>query len=108
MVRKRHIYIVNLFRPKKGYMREEVILIFIALFGWLVMIFGFQFLVKVMSDASHGQTFLTRFHFFNLPFHFWFTAQFLPLWFVFLCIVFNISIDRLVERHSRRRDRTYE
>jgi len=32
---KREIYTVNLFKPKKGYMRDEVIIIFTALFGWL-------------------------------------------------------------------------
>lgn len=108
MDRKREIYTVNLFKPKKGYMRDEVIIIFTALFGWGVMTFGFQFLVWLASDSPHGQSLLTRFHFFNLPFHFWFTAQFLPLWFVIVCILFNLNIDRLTERHSRRRDRTYE
>ena len=108
MDRKDDIYTVNLFRPKKGYMTEEVIVIFTALFGWGVMTFGFQFFVWILSESPRMGRLLTGFHFFNLPFHFWFTAQFLPLWFVFLCFVFNIYIDRLTERHSRRRDRTYE
>ena len=108
MDRKRTIYTVNMFRPKKGYMRAEVVIILTALFGWGMMIFGFQFLVWLVSESPSGQSLLTRFSFFNLPFHFWFTAQFLPLWFVFLCFIFNVYIDRLTERHSRRRDRTYE
>jgi len=41
-----------------------------------MMTFGFQFLVWMVSDSPHGQSLLTRFYFFNLPFHFWFTAQF--------------------------------
>jgi putative solute:sodium symporter small subunit len=97
-----------MFRPKKGYMRAEVVIILSALFGWGVMIFGFQFLVWLVSEAPNGQSLLTRFSFFNLPFHFWFTAQFLPLWFIILCIIFNLYTERLTERHSRKRDRTYE
>ncbi len=108
MDRKDDIYTVNLFRPKKGYMTEEVIIIFTALFGWGVMTFGFQLFVRLMSEHPLWEGFLARFRFFNLPFHFWFTAQFLPLWFVVLCFIFNVYIDRLTERHSRRRDRTYE
>lgn len=108
MDRKREIYTVNLFRPKKGYMREEVIIILTALLGWGLMIFGFQVFVWLMTDSPYGQGLLTRMTFFHLPFHFWFTGQFLPLWFIILCIIFNLYIDRLTERHSRRRDRTYE
>ena len=108
MERKYDSYTVNLFRPKKGYMTEEVVIIFTALFGWGAMIFGFQFFVRVLAESHQWGDLLTRFRFFNLPFHFWFTAQFLPLWFVFLCFIFNVYIDRLTERHSRRRDRTYE
>ncbi len=108
MDRKNDIYTVNLLRPKKGYMTEEVIIIFTALFGWGVMTFGFQLFVWILSESPRMGRLLTGFHFFNLPFHFWFTAQFLPLWFVFLCFIFNVYIDRLTERHSRRRDRTYE
>jgi len=99
-------YDVNLFRPKKGYMGGEVGIIFIILFGWGVVTFGFQFAVWLLGP--HGSSILTEVTFFNLPFHFWFTGQFLPLWFILLCIVFNLYIDRLTERHSRRRDRTYE
>jgi len=108
MDRKHDIYTVNLFRPKKGYMTEEVIIIFTALFGWGVMTFGFQFFVGLLNGSSRWGTQLSGFRIFNLPFHFWFTAQFLPLWFIFLCFMFNVYVDRLTERHSRRRDRTYE
>ncbi len=108
MEHKREIYTVNLFRPKRGYMREEVFEILVVLVGWGGMTFGFQCLIGLLSESPHGGSLLTRFHFFNLPFHFWFTAQFLPLWFIILCFLFNVYIDRLTERHSRRRDRSYE
>ena len=108
MDRKRDIYTVNMFRPKKGYMRDEVTIILAALFGWGVVTFGFQLLIRLLSESPQGCSLVTRFSFFNLPFHFWFTAQFLPLWFIILCVIFNVSTDRLTERHSRRRDRSHE
>ena len=100
-------YDVNLFAPKKGYMGGEVAIIFAVLVGWGAVPFGFQLLLRLLADSG-GASILTTLTFFNLPFHFWFTGQFLPLWFIILCIVFNIYIDRLTYRHSRRRDRTYE
>lgn len=100
-------YRVNLFKPKKGYMADEVRIILLILTGWVVLTFGFQLLL-VLVGGGDGQSVLTERTFFTLPFHFWFTGQFLPLWFVILCIVFNLCIDRLSESHSRRRDRSYE
>ncbi|ACM20026.1 hypothetical protein Geob_1668 [Geotalea daltonii FRC-32] len=100
-------YSVNIFKPKNGYMHDEVRIILLILLGWLVMTFGFQLLVVLLGDVN-GQSLLTIRTFFTLPFHFWFTGQFLPLWFIILCIVFNLCIDRLSESHSRRRDRSYD
>ena len=99
---------VSFLRPKKGYMRAEVGVIIFILAGWALLTFGFQFLLRITETTPSGDGPLTSFTFFTLPFHFWFTAQFLPLWFVFLCLVFNLFIDRLTERHSRRRDRLYD
>ncbi len=101
---KHDYYDVNLFRPKKGYMGSEVGIIVVILFGWGAVTFGFQLLVRLLGAGN----ILTRLTFFNLPLHFWFTGQFLPLWFIILCVIFNRYIDRLTEQHSRRRDRTYE
>ena len=105
MERKEEIYSVNLCRPRSGYMKDEVGIILLTLAGWGGMTFGFQLLVRFLGD---GHNMLTTSRFFNLPFHFWFTAQFLPLWFIILCVIFNLYIDRMTEHHSRRRDRTYE
>ncbi len=104
---KKDFYDVNLLRPNKGYMGSEVATMLEILLGWGMMTFGFQFAVWLLADCN-GKSILTKFSFFNLPFHFWFTGQFLPLWFIILCIVFNFYIDRLTKEHSRRRDRTYE
>jgi putative solute:sodium symporter small subunit len=100
-------YRVNFFKPKKGYMRDEVRVILLVLFGWGVVTFGFQSLLRLIADAK-GESFLTLRTFFNLPFHFWFTGQFLLLWFLILCVIFNIYIDRVTEGHSHKRDRSYD
>lgn len=100
-------YQVNLFRPKKGHMRDEVLIIFLILFGWAFCTFGFQILVAVCRGTGTGSI-LTGLTLFNLPLHFWFTAQFLPLWFIILCVFFNLYIDGITEYHSRRRDRSHE
>ena len=100
-------YQVNLFRPKKGHMRDEVLIIFAILIGWGLCTFGFQVLVALSRGTGIGSI-LTGRTLFNLPLHFWFTGQFLPLWFIVLCVIFNLYIDRITEYHSRRRDRSYE
>lgn len=106
-------YEVNLFRPKRGYMAEEVKVIFLILVGWGGATFGFKLLLRFLAENPQGDSLLTRLSFFNLPFSFWFTGQFLPLWFIFLCLIFNLYLDRLAERYSRmkdadRRDTTYD
>ena len=103
MSKPNDFYLVNLFRPKKGYMRGEVVIIFAVLLCWGGATFGFQLLLTLLADPQ-GASFLTRFNFFNLPFHWWFTGQMLPLWFIILCALFNLGIDRLTMKHSRRRD----
>jgi len=98
---------ITILKPENGRLSGEVPLIIAILAGWGVLPFGFQLLVWLLADQQ-GQSFLTRFTFFNLPFHFWFTAQFLPLWFIILCVIFNVCIDRLSERSSRRRNGFYD
>ena len=100
-------YRVNLFRPKEGHMRDEVLIIFAILFGWAVCTFGFQIVLAVSRGTGAGDL-LTGLTLFGLPLHFWFTGQLLPLWFIVLCVAFNLYIDRITEYHSRRRDRSYE
>ena len=101
-------YYVNMFKPKQGYMVDELAIIIAILIGWGALNFGFQALLAFMAESPVGDGPLTRITFFSLPLHFWFTGQFLPLWFIILCVIFNLYIDRVTERHSRKRDRTYE
>ena len=100
-------YRVNLFRPKKGHMRDEVLIIFVILVGWALVTFGFQILLAACQGTGAGSL-LAGLTLFNLPLHFWFTGQFLPLWFIILCIAFNLYIDRITAHHSRKKDRSYE
>ena len=100
-------FYISLFSPKRGSMRDEVAIILAVLIGWGGVTFGFQFLLRVLGGAS-GESMFTTHTFFNLPFHFWFTGQFLPLWFVILCVIFNWYIDRITLRHSRKRDRGHD
>ena len=44
MKEKPDFYEVNLFKPKKGYMKGEVGIIFVILQAWVLLTFGFQFL----------------------------------------------------------------
>jgi len=46
----------------------------------------------------HNQSFLTDFKFLGFPFHYWYTAQFLLILFVLLCLFYAVSIDKLNEK----------
>ena len=94
---------VNLFCPKSRAMKGEVLAMLVVLAGWGVSVFGFQLLL-MLSKGPSGSSWLEGFTFFNLPFHFWFTAQMLPLWFIIICALFNFFIDRLTERRSRKEE----
>jgi len=95
-------YQINLFRPKSPYMKGEVFAILAVLAVWGVATFGFQ-LWLMLSAGNSGRSPLENFTFFNLPFHFWFTAQMLPLCFIIICALFNFFIDRLTERQRKTR-----
>ncbi|MBJ6725120.1 DUF4212 domain-containing protein [Geomesophilobacter sediminis] len=100
-------YSVNLLRPKKGYMRDEVGTILLVLLGWGLVTFGFQIVLALWAGTPLGR-FLTQTYLFNLPLHFFFSGQFLPLWFIILCVFYNYRLDRITEYHSHMRDRSYE
>lgn len=89
-------------------MVDELAVIVAILFGWGFMNFGFQAILLLLAETPSGEGMLTRLTFLSFPWHFWFTGQFLPLWFIILCVIFNLYTDRVTERHNRKRDRTYE
>ena len=101
-------YHTNPFSTPKGVMMDELAVIVAILTGWWLANFGFQLILLFISENPAGTSMLTRLTFLSFPFHFWFTAQMLPLWFVILCVIYNLYMDKVSERHSRRKDRTYE
>jgi putative solute:sodium symporter small subunit len=96
-------YRVNLFRPRPGFMRKEAAVIWIMLAGWAFLTFGFQLLLVLVQSRDSGESALTAITVFGFPFHYWFTSQFLILWFILLCFLFNVFIDRLTEKYRKRR-----
>ena len=42
----------------------------------------------------HNQCSLTNFKFMGFPFHYWYTAQFLLIMFVLLCLIYDVITDR--------------
>jgi putative solute:sodium symporter small subunit len=48
----------------------------------------------------HNQSFLTDFKFLGFPFHYWYTAQFLLIMFVLLCIFYAKTIDHFNLKHN--------
>jgi uncharacterized membrane protein len=74
-------------------MRREIRAIALVLAGWLLAIGGSQAVVYFLEHTRHG-AFLSSWTLFNLPISFWLTGQFLPLWFIILCVIFNIWMDR--------------
>lgn len=83
----------SFFRPRGAAMRREVRVISLILSGWLIAIVGFQ-LFAYYLEASYSELLLEDLTFFNLPVQFWLSGQLLPLWFIILCGVFNIWMDR--------------
>jgi len=48
----------------------------------------------------HNQNILTNFKFMGFPFHYWYTAQFLLILFVVLCLIYAMAIDRMNKEHE--------
>jgi len=89
---------VNFFRPRQGFMRREVTIIWLTLTVWAVLTFGFPLYLAFCPQAH-----LTGRTIFGMPVHYWFSGQFLILWFIFICFIFNLMIDWLTESYRRRR-----
>ena len=80
-------------KPRGATMRGEVRVIRVILAGWLLAIVGFQ-LFAYFLEVSYSELLLKDLVFFNLPIQFWLSGQLLPLWFIILCALFNIWMDR--------------
>ena len=84
---------LSFFKPRGATMRGEVRVIKLILSGWLIAIIGFQ-LFAYLLEVSYSELLLEDLTFFNLPIQFWLSGQLLPLWFIILCGLFNIWMDR--------------
>lgn len=93
---------INFFRPRPGFMRKEVTIIWIAMIAWAVMTFGMPI---HLAFTHHGaaQTLAEVPYIFGIPAYFWYSGQFLILWFIFLSFIFNVLIDWLSSSYRRRR-----
>ena len=89
---------VNFFRPLRGFMRGEVIIISVTLTAWALLTFGFPLYLAFCPLAR-----LTGRTIFGMPLHYWFSGQFLIFWFILVSFVFNLLRDRLTENHRRHR-----
>jgi len=84
---------LSFFRPYGATMRGEVRIIKYILSGWLIAIVGFQLFAYIL-EVNYSELLLEDLTFFNLPIQFWLSGQLLPLWFIILCVLFNIWMDR--------------
>lgn len=89
--------VVNFFKPRGSNMKTETRVIALVLTSWFAAVVGSQLVVCFLEYFPLSAV-LTRGTFFNLPIPFWLTGQFLPLWFIFLCVLFNIWMDRHAAR----------
>ncbi len=83
----------SFFKPHGTTMRSEVRVISYILSGWLISIVGCQ-LFAYLLEVNYSALLLDDLIFFNLPIQFWLSGQLLPLWFIILCILFNLWMDR--------------
>ncbi len=84
---------LSFFKPRGATMRGEVRVIKLILSGWLIAIVGFQ-LFAYLLEVNYSELLLEDLTFFNLPIQFWLSGQLLPLWFIILCGLFNLWMDR--------------
>ncbi len=96
-------YRVNFFRPRPGRMAAKVRYLWVLLLSWAVFALGFQVVLALIGRSPAGESRLTEFTVFGFPFHYWFTGHFLIVWFIILCLFYNLFIDRLADQHRKRK-----
>jgi uncharacterized membrane protein len=84
---------LSFFKPRGAAMRGEVRVIKLILSGWLIAIIGCQ-LFAYLLESNYSGLLPKDLTLFNLPIQFWLSGQLLPLWFIILCALFNIWMDR--------------
>lgn len=84
---------LSFFRTRGTTMRSETRVIKLILISWVAAIAGSQIYIYLL-ERNYSELLLNELTIFNLPVHFWLTGQFLPLWFIILCVLFNVWMDR--------------
>jgi putative solute:sodium symporter small subunit len=83
-------------------MRREVIVICMTLLAWAAVTIGFPvYLWLTASDPSLAVS--AGRSIFGMPLHYWFSSQFLVLWFILICFNFNVMIDKLTKSYRKHR-----
>ena len=93
---------INFFRPQPGFMRKEVTIIWVALAAWGIMTFGMPIHLAI-THTDPARTLADVPYILGIPAYFWYSGQFLILWFIFLSFIFNTLIDWLSSSYRRRR-----
>lgn len=88
---------ISFFKPRGATMTGETRVIKLVLTGWLLAIAGFQGIIYLTAHSPQWSH-LLNWTVFNLPVHFWLTGHFLPLWFIIMCGLFNLWMDRHAAR----------
>jgi putative solute:sodium symporter small subunit len=88
---------LNFFKARGNKTPGEIKVILLVLAGWMLAIVSFQ-LFNYLLEINYSELLLEELTFFNLPIHFWLTGQFVPLWFIILCIIFNFWMDKHADR----------
>ena len=93
---------INFFKPRRGFMRKEVTIIWFTLAAWAIVSIGFPiYLAITQTDPATFRA--DGFTVFGIPGHYWVSGQFLILWFIFICFIFNSLIDWLTSSYRKHR-----
>lgn len=93
---------VNFFRPRPGFMRKEVTIIWLTLIAWGLVTFGLPLHVA-MQHTDPVRTLAETPTLFGLPFYFLFEGQLVIVWFILICFIFNSLLDWLSTSYRSRR-----
>ncbi|BCR06122.1 sodium:solute symporter [Desulfuromonas versatilis] len=96
-------YRVNFFRPRPGFMRQKVRYTWILLISWAFFTFGFQLLLLLTQRKADGTGRLTETVVLGFPLHYLFSGQFIIVWFIVLCLLFNLFVDHLTKLYRKRK-----
>ncbi len=109
---------INFFKPVGEFMARDVKMKKLIIVIWAVFSYGFLLLLKLVADPEatvevtlstgevvtqvSGKSFLTETQFLGFPFHYWYSAQFCILLFIFLCWWYCKFIDKLEAEFSSK------